>query len=173
MSSPLLEARGLAKSYDGGRIHALRGVDLTIESGVGATNLNWRHVQESVANFTSTASYDRCGLGWSSACRTARTPSNIAAELHEALQRAQIRPPYILVSHFFGGLVVRRFTLLYPGDAAGLVLNADTHQLRHVEKLSHTCPLVEPPKKYGLSQNRQLTICGNPTDFPTKIGMVA
>jgi putative ABC transport system ATP-binding protein len=33
MSSPILEARGLIKSYDDGRVAALRGVDITIEAG--------------------------------------------------------------------------------------------------------------------------------------------
>jgi putative ABC transport system ATP-binding protein len=33
MTSPLLEVRGLTKSYDEGRIDALRGVDLSIEAG--------------------------------------------------------------------------------------------------------------------------------------------
>jgi putative ABC transport system ATP-binding protein len=33
MSSPILEARGLIKSYDDGRVVALRGVDVTIEAG--------------------------------------------------------------------------------------------------------------------------------------------
>ena len=33
MSSPLLEARGLVKSYDDGRVTALRGVDIRIEEG--------------------------------------------------------------------------------------------------------------------------------------------
>jgi putative ABC transport system ATP-binding protein len=33
MSSPILEARGLMKSYDDGRVVALRGVDVTIEAG--------------------------------------------------------------------------------------------------------------------------------------------
>jgi len=92
------------------------------ESGIGATNLNWRHIQQSVARFTGTASYDRGGLGWSSPCRTARTPGNIAAELHEMLQRGNIKPPYILVGHSFGGLVMRRYALDFPQDVAGIVL---------------------------------------------------
>ena len=33
MSSPILEARGLVKSYDDGRVAALRGVDVSIEAG--------------------------------------------------------------------------------------------------------------------------------------------
>lgn len=92
------------------------------EAGIGATNLNWRHIQESVAQFTGTASYDRGGLGWSSPCLTARTPGNIAAELHEMLERGGIKPPYVLVGHSFGGLVMRRYALDYPEQVAGMVL---------------------------------------------------
>ena len=92
------------------------------EAGIGATNLNWRHIQESIAQFTHTVSYDRGGLGWSSPCRTARTPGNIAPELHEMLRARGIKPPYILVGHSFGGLVMRRFALLYPEEVAGVVL---------------------------------------------------
>src|ERR1017187_752866 len=33
------------------------------ESGIAATHLNWRRIQESVASFARTASYDRMGLG--------------------------------------------------------------------------------------------------------------
>ncbi|HUB30383.1 MAG TPA: alpha/beta hydrolase [Terracidiphilus sp.] len=92
------------------------------EAGIAATNLNWRHIQENVASFTSTASYDRSGLGWSSPCRTVRTPGNITTELHTMLQAGGIKPPYILVGHSFGGLVMRRYAVTYPEDVAGVVL---------------------------------------------------
>jgi pimeloyl-ACP methyl ester carboxylesterase len=98
------------------------GPTVLFEAGIGATNLNWRHIQKTVARFTGTASYDRSGLGFSSRCRTARTPGNIAAELHNLLEQAGIRPPYILVGHSFGGLVMRRFALLYPEEVSGVVL---------------------------------------------------
>jgi pimeloyl-ACP methyl ester carboxylesterase len=92
------------------------------ESGIAATNLNWFHIQEKVSRFATTASYDRSGLGWSSPCRTARTPSNIAVELHELLSGAGIKPPYILVGHSFGGLVMRKFALLYPEEVTSIIL---------------------------------------------------
>ena len=92
------------------------------ESGIAATNLNWCRVQEDVARFTATASYDRSGLGWSSPSQTERTPGNIALELHDLLQCADIKPPLILVGHSFGGLVMRRYALLYPEEVAGIVL---------------------------------------------------
>jgi pimeloyl-ACP methyl ester carboxylesterase len=98
------------------------GPTVLFESGIAATNLNWFHIQQRVSRFTYTASYDRGGLGWSSPCRTARTPGNIAAELHAMLQGAGIRPPYILVGHSFGGLVMRRYALLYPDDVLSVLL---------------------------------------------------
>ena len=92
------------------------------EAGIAATNLNWFHIQGPVSRFASTFSYDRGGLGWSSRCRTPRTPSNIAIELHRLLEGASIRPPYILVGHSFGGLVMRRFALDYPDEVTSIVL---------------------------------------------------
>jgi pimeloyl-ACP methyl ester carboxylesterase len=92
------------------------------EAGIAATHLNWRHIQEEISRSTGTLSYDRGGLGWSSRCRTGRTPTMIAAELHDLLEGAGSRPPYILVGHSFGGLVMRRYALLYPQEVAGIVL---------------------------------------------------
>jgi pimeloyl-ACP methyl ester carboxylesterase len=92
------------------------------ESGIAATNLNWFRIQEAVSSFSATVSYDRGSLGWSSICRSARTPANITAELHAMLQGAGIRPPYVLVGHSFGGLVMRRFALSYPDEVLSLVL---------------------------------------------------
>jgi pimeloyl-ACP methyl ester carboxylesterase len=98
------------------------GPTVLFEAGIAATNLNWFHIQQSVSRFAGTASYDRGGLGWSSPCRTARTPGNIAVELHDMLQGAQIKPPYILVGHSFGGLVMRRFALLFPAEVVSALL---------------------------------------------------
>ena len=100
----------------------LSGPTVLFEAGIAATNLNWFHIQETVSQFACTASYDRSGLGWSSPCRTPRTPGNIAAELHTMLEGAGIKPPYVLVGHSFGGLVMRRYALLYPEDVTGVVL---------------------------------------------------
>jgi pimeloyl-ACP methyl ester carboxylesterase len=133
------------------------GPAVIFESGIGATNLNWRHVQGIVSRFTATASYDRAGLGFSSPCRSARTPGNIAAELHEMLQRANIKPPYILVGHSFGGLVVRRYALLYPKDVAGVVL---VDPMRCEE-----WPPLDPSKQSQINLGRRLIRYAVPIAF--------
>jgi pimeloyl-ACP methyl ester carboxylesterase len=125
------------------------GPTVLFEAGIAATNLNWSHVQETVAGFTRTASYDRSGLGWSSPARTPRTPCNIAAELHNLLQCGGVKPPYILVGHSFGGLVMRRFAVLYPEEVAGVVL---VDPMRCEE-----WPPLDPSKQSQLDLGRRLT----------------
>jgi pimeloyl-ACP methyl ester carboxylesterase len=118
------------------------------EAGIAATNLNWFHIQEPVSRFASTVSYDRGGLGWSSPCRTARTPANIAAELHQLLEGAAVKPPYILVGHSFGGLVMRRFALNYPDEVASLVL-VDPMRIEE-------WPPLDPAKQSELDRGKKL-----------------
>ncbi len=124
------------------------GPTVLFEAGIGATSLNWRHIQQTVSRFTGTASYDRSGLGFSSRCRTARTPANISAELHNLLEQAGIKPPYILVGHSFGGLVMRRYALLYPEQVAGVVL---VDPMRCEE-----WPPLDPTKQSQLDLGRRL-----------------
>jgi pimeloyl-ACP methyl ester carboxylesterase len=111
---------------NGNRIHlhslGAGSPTVVLESGISATCLNWRGVQNTLAKLTRVVAYDRAGLGWSDASNTPRTPSRIAAELQAALKTAGIEPPWILAGHSFGGMVVRRFALSYPDEVAGLVL---------------------------------------------------
>jgi pimeloyl-ACP methyl ester carboxylesterase len=99
------------------------GSTIVFEAGIGATSLNWHALQQDLAGVARTVAYDRGGLGWSSEGRwSERTPSNIARELHQMLQAARIAPPYLMVGHSFGGLVVRRFAAEYPDEVSGVVL---------------------------------------------------
>ncbi len=98
------------------------GPSVVFESGFAATSLNWLHVQCAVAQYAHTVSYDRSGLGWSDASASERTPKQIAKELRTMLRAAGIDPPYVLVGHSFGGLVMRRYALDYPEEAIAVVL---------------------------------------------------
>ncbi len=130
------------------------GPAVLFEAGIAATNLNWHHIQETVSHFTFTASYDRSGLGWSSPCRTVRTPANISAELHAMLQSAGIKPPYILVGHSFGGLVVRRYAATYPEEVAGVVL---IDPMRCEE-----WPPLNPANQYVIDRGKRLSLYAIP-----------
>lgn len=98
------------------------GPSVIFESGIGATSQNWATIQKAVSQFAHTASYDRLGLGWSTPAVSERIPSNVVEELRAMLQAAGIAPPYLLVGHSFGGLVVRYFAAEYPEEVVGAVL---------------------------------------------------
>jgi pimeloyl-ACP methyl ester carboxylesterase len=98
------------------------GPTVIFESGIAATSQNWMRLQKSVSSFARTVTYDRAGLGWSSKSASERIPSNIVRELRVMLDRAGIPPPYILVGHSFGGLVVRHFAAEHPNEVVGVVL---------------------------------------------------
>jgi pimeloyl-ACP methyl ester carboxylesterase len=75
-----------------------------------------------VARFAQTVSYDRAGLGQSELGPKPRSAKQIASELHTALQKAEVKPPYVLVGHSLGGMFVRVFADLYPKEVIGIVL---------------------------------------------------
>ncbi len=95
---------------------------VVLESGIAASSLNWRHVWTEVARFRRVVSYDRAGLGWSEPAPTPRTLRHIVEELHAMLQNGGVAPPYVLVGHSFGGLVVRGYAAEYPDEVVGIVL---------------------------------------------------
>src|ERR1041384_3425566 len=99
-----------------------RSPTVIFEAGFGASLTSWATVQSNTAKFTRTVSYDRAGLGQSEAGPKPRAAKQIAAELHTALQKAGIAPPYVLVGHSFGGIYARVFADMYPKEVAGMVL---------------------------------------------------
>lgn len=110
-----------------------------LESGFRGTHQSWAKVQPEVAKFARVVSYDRAGLGASDAGPSPRTAKQIAQELHDALNAAQVKPPYVLVGHSAGGAYVRVFAHLYPKEIAGLVL-ADPPQEELLAWLATNAP---------------------------------
>jgi len=95
---------------------------VVFEGGFGAGIASWSTVQKEVAAFARTVSYDRAGLGQSELGPKPRSAKRIATELHTALEKAGVKPPYVLVGHSFGGIYVRVFAEMYPKEVAGMVL---------------------------------------------------
>jgi pimeloyl-ACP methyl ester carboxylesterase len=112
------------------------------EAGISGSSLSWSNVQPLVAAFAHSVAYDRAGLGWSSGALTPRTVANMVAELASALDAAHINPPYVLVGHSFGCLLVRAFASTYPDRTAALIMvdpvtlagwvNPDAQQMRRL-----------------------------------------
>jgi pimeloyl-ACP methyl ester carboxylesterase len=93
-----------------------------LEAGTGDFSAEWSIVQPKLAAFVRVCSYDRAGTGWSELGPHPRTMHQIVYELHVLLERAGVRPPYLLVGHSYGAWLVRLYASKYRSDIAGMVL---------------------------------------------------
>jgi pimeloyl-ACP methyl ester carboxylesterase len=82
---------------------------------------SWSKVQPEVARFTRVCSYDPAGTGGSDPGPLPRDGAHIVADLHALLRAAGEKPPYVLVGHSRGGLLIRIYTAHFPTEIAGLV----------------------------------------------------
>lgn len=126
-----LPAPGHLVDAGGFRLHlhsaGRNGPTVVFDAALGASSLSWSLVQPDVVTFARTCVYDRAGFGWSERGPLPRTAGRAADELHLALGRAGERPPYVLVGHSYGGLVMRVFAARYPQEVTGLVLVDPAH----------------------------------------------
>lgn len=117
---------GMLVNAGGPRLH-LRiggpdsGPTIIFEAGLGGSSILWSLVQAQVETFARACSYDRAGYGYSDFGKLPRTGERMADELHTALTRARLAPPYVVVAHSFGGLLARLLASRYPADVAGVV----------------------------------------------------
>ena len=101
---------------------------VVLDAGLGGFSLDWSLVQPELAATTRVCAYDRAGYGWSDPSPHARTPSQIADELHTLLVNAGIQGPYVLVGHSAAGKDVRLFADRYPQVVVGMVLIDARHE---------------------------------------------
>jgi pimeloyl-ACP methyl ester carboxylesterase len=120
------EPPGRLVDVGGFRLHALISGEqrptVVFDAALAGSSISWTLVQPLVESFARTVSYDRAGFGWSDAGPHPRTAGRIAGELRTLLERLGEPPPYVLVGHSFGGLVMRIYAARHPERTAGLVL---------------------------------------------------
>lgn len=100
---------------------------VVLDAGHGGSIHTWAWVQPRVAQSTRVVSFDRPGMGHSSAVPGLRTADVIAAELHALLRTMGEPPPYVLAGHSMGGFTVRAFADRYPDEVAGAVFVDASH----------------------------------------------
>lgn len=93
-----------------------------LEAGAGGFSVEWSLVQPRVAGFARVCSYDRAGDGWSDLGPHPRTMRQTVFELHTLLEKAGVRPLYVLVGSSYGGVLARLYAATYPADVAGMLL---------------------------------------------------
>jgi pimeloyl-ACP methyl ester carboxylesterase len=103
------------------------GPTVVCDAALAGSTVSWTLTAPGVARFARICCYDRAGLGWSDPGPMPRTAGRSADELRVLLDRAGEQPPYLLVGHSFGGLVMRIFAARYRADTAALVLVDPAH----------------------------------------------
>ena len=98
-----------------------------LEAGIAASSLTWSRVQPMIARETRVCSYDRAGLAWSEPASSTRSMAALVSELGALLKSAGVPPPYVLVAHSFGALIIRAFARAHPSEVAGLVFVDPLH----------------------------------------------
>jgi pimeloyl-ACP methyl ester carboxylesterase len=101
---------------------------VVLDAGMGEAWATWSKVQPALARTTRVCSYDLAGIGYSEPGPLPRTSARIVEELHALLERDGVEPPYVLVSHSFGGYDVRLYASRYRREVAGIVLVDASHE---------------------------------------------
>jgi pimeloyl-ACP methyl ester carboxylesterase len=133
--SPPISPPGQLIDLNGWRLHlhatgkaSTSQPTVILEAGAGGFSVDWSLVQPEVARFARVCSYDRAGLGWSELGPHPRTLRQVVWELHTLLKKAGLRPPFVLVGHSYGGILVRLYAFTYPEEVAGIVLLESGHE---------------------------------------------
>jgi len=131
--------------------------------GLGGTAREWAAGRRMMSSFIRTYLYDRSGYGDSEPSPERPTSTNIAAEMDLLLRNANIKPPFILIGHSWGGILAREFITLHPESVAGLVL-VDANQEHTLERLDWTNPVLwavteglDDQEVIGLTREHKLT----------------
>jgi pimeloyl-ACP methyl ester carboxylesterase len=101
---------------------------IVFDSGYGWDLNNWDTIKSEVSKFANVFLYDRDGIGRSEKSSKPKHSMQIINNLRCLLEKAEVKPPYLLVGHSFGGVNVRLFTNKYPKEVAGVILLDSVHE---------------------------------------------
>lgn len=95
---------------------------VVLESGRLSHSAIWEIVMVEIGQSAHICAYDRPGIGWSEPSWGDLSSDELTSQLNDLLVTANVFPPFVLVGHSMGGVLVRDYAQLYPEDVAGMVL---------------------------------------------------
>jgi pimeloyl-ACP methyl ester carboxylesterase len=126
---------------------------VVFESGGGVDGSAWHKVVPQLRHATSACVYDRVGTGRSSPATKPHTMQQMVKELDLLLEHAAVAPPYVLVGHSLGGLLVRLYASEQPGEVRGMVLVDPTTEEQDARMWSLLPPHLLREFKQALSRS--------------------
>jgi len=130
---PVLEDRWI--SVSGITLHIRCGGErrskapmVLLEAGAGTSTDTWSYVHTPIAEFARVCAYDRPGIGTSERAPDGLTTAEYIDLIQRFLKAASEPPPYVMVGHSMGGLIVSLYAVKHPADISGLVLVDSSHE---------------------------------------------
>lgn len=101
---------------------------VVVLAGSGIPSTYYWLVQSETAKGTRVCVYDRAGYAWSEEGIGDLSPVGQVEDLNSLLTQADIKPPYILAGHSYGGYIARLYAHVYPDEVSGLVMIDSAHE---------------------------------------------
>ena len=102
-------------------------VTVVLETGIGAESAEWSAVACTLAHHARVLVYDRAGRGASDPAPGARDVQDVQSDLCSLIRATDLRPPFVVIGHSFGGVLARAFAREHRDDVLGLVLAESMH----------------------------------------------
>ncbi|WP_242985409.1 alpha/beta fold hydrolase [Vallitalea okinawensis] len=98
-------------------------VTVVFVSGLGTPSpyIDFYPIYSEISEHARIVVYDRPGYGWSEVSSSSRDIDTVTNELHQLLELAGEKPPYLLVGHSMGSLESIRYAQLYREEVKGIV----------------------------------------------------
>ena len=131
---------------------------VVFENGMASGFGSWETVAAEIAKTNAVFRYNRPRIGESENDSLPPTTAHIVNNLRKMLLQKGLKPPYLLVSHSFGGAYIRSYASQYPEEIAGLVF---------VDPIDFTKKKGDgdlPYLEIGLTQHQIDSIFGKPYD---------
>lgn len=94
---------------------------VVFENGMADNYTRWGTILDEFSKTNAVFAYNRPRIGESEDDSLPPTMKHIVENLRAMLLKKGLNPPYLLVSHSFGGAYIRSFASNYPNEIAGLV----------------------------------------------------
>ncbi|MEM6838874.1 MAG: alpha/beta hydrolase [Cyanobacteria bacterium P01_C01_bin.120] len=99
-----------------------------LEAGINeGGSQTWERVRPAIEPLSRVCAYDQAGIMWSERRDLPRDANHIAKDLHALLAAAGESPPYVMVGHSLGGLMIRVFADHFSDEVAGFVFVDSSH----------------------------------------------
>lgn len=98
------------------------GVTIVFEAGYGTSSETWKPLMADIDDEFGIFTYDRAGIGKSGQSRAKRTADQQVKELESLLKAADVKPPYLAVSHSYGAVITSLWACKNKYDIIGMVL---------------------------------------------------